>query len=225
MNTEKTQFYISLYIPIFLVLLAWLVKFYEFSFNADLSFLGIYPLSVKGLPGLVLSPFLHGDFNHLIANTIPLFVLGWALFYYYRSSALNILIIGWLVTGLWVWLFARESYHIGASGIIYFLASFHFLSGIIRRNSRLVAFSMLVIFLYGGMFWGVFPDFFPHRNVSWESHLMGAVAGVVLAISYRDKGPSDDVYVWDDDDDDNESESAYQAESESEREDVNTSLP
>ena len=99
--------------------------------------------------------------------------------------------------------FARGgSYHIGASGVVYALASFHFFSGLIRREPRLMAFTLLVVFLYGGMVWGVFPDFFPTKNISWESHLMGLLAGLILAFYYRSSGPQRPRYDWADDDTD-----------------------
>ena len=160
-----------------------------------------------GLTGIIFSPFLHGDLNHLIANTLPFFVLTWALFYYYRQLALKILFLGWFITGLWVWLFARDSYHIGASGLIYFLVFFHFFSGILRKNKSLVAFSLLVIFLYGSLFWGVFPDFFPHQNISWESHLMGGIAGILLSWYFKGNGPPDDYFNWEREEEDLDEES------------------
>ena len=206
MKPEKKIYY-SLFLPLILVGLAWLVFLFEFYTKISLSFLGIYPLKLMGLTGIIFSPFLHGDLNHLIANTLPFFVLTWALFYYYRQLALKILFLGWFITGLWVWLFARDSYHIGASGLIYFLVFFHFFSGILRKNKSLVAFSLLVIFLYGSLFWGVFPDFFPHQNISWESHLMGGIAGILLSWYFKGNGPPDDYFNWEREEEDLDEES------------------
>ena len=104
----------------------------------------------------------------------------------------------WL-TGILVWLIARPSYHIGASGLVYSFAAFLFASGIIRRNINLLAISMLVIFLYGSMVWGIFPY---RPDMSWESHLMGLTIGVILAISYRHEGPGPTKFISDMEDDD-----------------------
>lgn len=165
---------------------------------------GIYPLRSEGLPGIILTIFAHKDWNHLVSNAIPILLLGWALFYYYKVFALKSLVLMWILTGFWVWLFARYNYHVGASGLAYALASFHVLSAILRRVFRLMAFAMLVIFLYGGMVWGFFPELFPERNISWESHMMGALAGIVIAIYYRNRGVQRPIYEDDEDEDDDD---------------------
>jgi hypothetical protein len=106
--------------------------------------------------------------------------------YFYRGIGFRVLGYIWLLTGIAVWLFARDSYHIGASGIVYGLAAFLALSGVLRNDTRLMSISLLIIFLYGGMIWGVLPLF---QRISWESHLAGALAGVFCAIRYRHDGP------------------------------------
>ena len=201
MNDEQRKIWNSLLIPAIFVIAIWLVKLYEVIFQTDLGQYGLQPLHWTGLLGILTGPFLHADFSHLMANTLPLFVLCGLLFYFYRVIAWPVLLYTWFLTGLWVWLFAREdSVHIGASGIIYGLAAFLFLSGIIRRESRLMAITLLTAFLYGGMVWGVFPQFFPKVPISWESHLMGILAGVILAIFYRKAGPQRKVYEWEEED-------------------------
>lgn len=158
---------------------------------------GILPLQVQGLPGILLAPLVHASFEHLFSNIIPFFFMTLLLFYFYEEIAWQVLIYSWIFTGILVWLGARESYHIGASGVVYSLAAFHVLSGIIRKNTRLLSISLLMVFLYGGMIWGIFPDFFPGKNISWESHLSGLVTGIILAIYYRKRGPQAPVYSWD----------------------------
>jgi membrane associated rhomboid family serine protease len=116
------------------------------------------------------------------------------MFYFYRDVALRVIIFSVLITGFWVWVMARPSYHIGASGIIYSLAGFLFTSGIIRKHPRLMAISMLVVFIYGGMVWGVFPI---EERISWESHFMGLICGVLLAFFFRAHGPQRKKYSWD----------------------------
>lgn len=98
------------------------------------------------------------------------------------------------LTGILVWFGGREAWHIGASGLVYGLASFLFFSGIIRKYFRLVALSLLVVFLYGEMVWGIFPGVY--KNVSWESHMLGFISGILLAIVYRKEGPQMPVYEW-----------------------------
>ena len=199
---EKKRLFAGIYIAFILVAIMWLVKAIELYTGISFATLGILPLKLKGLAGIALAPLIHADLGHLTANSTPMLFLTAALVYYYRKDALKILSILWLLTGLLVWLFARgESYHIGASGVVYGLASFHLMGGILRRDPRLMAFSMLVIFLYGSMVWGFFPDFFPKKNISWESHLMGAISGVLLSIHYRNTGPRARVYDWGEEDD------------------------
>ena len=192
----------------------WLFKIVEIVFNVDLVFLGIYPLKVEGLAGILTSPLVHGDFSHLISNSFPLLILGTCLFYFYRKIAYKAFFLIYFLTGLWVWFGARDAWHIGASGIVYGLASFLFISGIIRKNPRLMAITFFVAFFYGSMIWGIFPDFFPFKNISWEGHLMGLISGLVLAVFYRKEGPQRKLYSWDfedeeEDDENDDDENAY----------------
>ena len=190
----RKKFLLSIIIPGFVTVIMWLVWTSEILFETDLTFLGIYPLSLKGLPGILLSPLLHADIRHLYNNTIPLFLLATGLFYFYSEVALKVFSMTWIITGLLVWLAGRDAWHIGASGLIYGIASFLFFSGILRKYFRLVALSLLVVFLYGSMVWGIFPDIY--RNVSWESHMLGFVSGILLSVWFRDEGPQAPVYEW-----------------------------
>lgn len=190
----RKKLLLNMIIPGIFVFLMWLVKIIEVLFDIDLSRFGIYPLTIQGLPGILFSPFVHADFNHLFNNSIPLFFLSIALFYFYSEVALKVFIWTYFLTGLLVWIAGRAAWHIGASGLIYGLASFLFFSGIIRRYFRLIALSLLIVFLYGSMVWGLFPGVY--KNVSWESHMLGFFSGVVLAVSYRNQGPQQPVYEW-----------------------------
>lgn len=197
------RFIRSFFYPLIFLLTLWLIKAIELIYSVNLSEYGLYPLQAKGLPGILTTPFLHADLSHLFANSIPLLVLGALLFYFYKDIAWPVLLLLYFITGFWVWTFARGgSVHIGASGIIYGLASFLFFSGIIRRESRLMVITLLVTFLYGGLIWGIFPQFFPVQRISWESHLMGLLAGLVLAVYFRKSGPQRKIYEWDDEEDD-----------------------
>jgi len=184
---EKRRLLLSMLIPFLFIAFMWLVMGAEAILKTDLYFLGIFPKRFASLTGIITSPFIHADLKHIFNNTIPLFVLGTALFYFYSQVSFRVLSWLFLLTGLAVWLTGRPAWHIGASGIIYGLASFLFVSGIIRRHIPLMALSLLVVFLYGEMVWGIFPGF--RIDISWESHMLGAVAGLILAVWYRHEGP------------------------------------
>lgn len=203
MKEEKRKFVFSLLIPFVLLFIMWTIKLIEHGFDIRLVNLGNYPLDLKGVAGIVLMPFIHGSWGHLLANSAPFLVLSTALFYFYRSISLRVFIGIWVLSGIWVWFGGRPSWHIGASGVIYGLSGFLFVSGLIRKDSRLAALSLVVIFLYGSLIWGVFPDFFPkEKHISWEGHLGGAVVGLVLALYYRKSGgPRPKQYSWELEDD------------------------
>ncbi|MFZ2339677.1 MAG: rhomboid family intramembrane serine protease [Bacteroidales bacterium] len=193
---------LSMLIPGIFVFLMWLVKAVEIMFDLDLTRLGIYPLEMKGLAGILFSPFIHSGFRHLFNNSLPLFFLGTAFFYFYSEIAVKVSLWTWFLTGLSVWLAGRPSWHIGASGLIYGFASFLFFSGIIRKYFRLIALSLLIVFIYGSMVWGIFPDIY--ENVSWESHMLGFISGIILAVAYRKEGPQEPVHEWLDEEDEDE---------------------
>lgn len=193
-NIEYKRFILSLVPPAIIVLVLWMVKIVEVADGLDLFYLGIFPRKISGMIGIVTSPLIHANFNHLINNTIPFFFLLTAIFFFYQKVAWRVLLITYVFTGILVWLIARPSYHIGASGLVYSFASFLFVSGIVRRNINLLAISLLVIFLYGSMVWGIFPY---RPDMSWESHLMGLTLGSVLAILYRHEGPMPTRFISD----------------------------
>ncbi|WP_196896195.1 rhomboid family intramembrane serine protease [Aureivirga marina] len=171
---------------IFFVLPMWIVYIIEIVLNKNFNHLGIYPKEFFGLRGVLFSPFLHGDLKHLFNNTIPILVLTTVLFFFYRKIANKVFFYGFFLTGILTWIIAKDSYHIGASGIVYMLFGFIFFSGIIRRYFRLTALSFMVIFLYGSMFWYIFPI---EDKISWEGHLSGLLVGLAFAIYYRAQGP------------------------------------
>jgi len=186
MSEEKKRFIYSLVFPGFFLLLLWAVKFFEVSMELSFAEGGVYPRRWSGLQGILFSPLIHGNWKHLIDNSMPAFLLSLALFYFYRDIAYKIWLLIYLIGGVLLWGVGREAYHIGASGLIYGLTAFLFLSGIIRRVRSLTAISLLVVFWYGSMVWGLLPFDF---EVSFEAHITGAVSGVLLALLYRDQGP------------------------------------
>jgi membrane associated rhomboid family serine protease len=196
-SDELKKFKYSLILPMLFIFLLWIIEIVDASEHLNLFYYGVFPRETKGLLGIFLSPLIHSDFNHLISNSIPLLILGTGIIFFYRELAYKVVCFVWLISGICVWIGARDSYHIGASGLIYGLAAFLFLSGVIRRDIRLAAISLLVVFLYGGLVWGLFP-IFPH--ISWEYHLYGGLSGFIAAILYRNKGPRRIEWSWDNED-------------------------
>ncbi len=196
MRNKSSKLFFSILYPTLFVAILWIIKLFEIAFDENLSWYGLFPRTLHGLIGILFSPLLHGDLDHLISNTLPLLILGTIIFFFYRSIAFKVFFWVYLMTGLWVWAAARGSYHIGASGLIYGFISFLFFSGVFRKDSRLLALSMFVVFVYGGTIWGIFP-FSP--KISFESHFLGALAGLITAYNFRKEGPPARVYDWGDD--------------------------
>ena len=211
---DKRLLIASTIIPLILVALMWLVKIIETVFHLDFSFLGVKPVSPEGIPGIILFHFIHGDWEHLFANTFPMLVLGTSLYYFYRPIASKILFILIFSVGLLTWCGARGGVHIGASGLVYGLTFFLMLSGFIRRNKRLIIISLVVVFLYGSLVWGLYPKYAIENNISWEGHLSGFVMGIVLAFFYKGE-----VWYGDEDEDGDENENENENENEDEDED------
>lgn len=194
MSDQNFQFNPSVIrIPVTIIVLIWAVYFIEIKFGLNFNKYGIYPMSIKGLRGIILSPFIHGDTSHLINNSVPLMVLLGCLYYFYKRIANKVVVIGLLLTGLLTWFLGRPSYHIGASGIIYLLVSFIFFSGIFRKYYRLIALSLIVVFLYGSMIWYIFPI---KERISWEGHLSGFLVGFVFAFIFRKEGPQSENFTY-----------------------------
>lgn len=172
-------------LPVLFVLIIWFVYWIEIRFGYNFNEFGVTPRTLRGLRGVLFSPFIHGDTKHLFNNSIPLFVLSLGLLYFYRKVAIRVLVLGTFLTGLITWIIARDSYHIGASGVVYLLFSFIFFSGVFRNHFRLIAMSLVTIFLYGSMIWFLFPI---EGRISWEGHLSGFVVGLIMAFLFRKKG-------------------------------------
>lgn len=183
--------------PLLFVLSIWVVFWAEVRFGFNFTRLGIYPLAVKGIPGIALSPFIHSGLTHLLHNSLPLLILSAALFYFYRPIAWKVILFGILLSGFLTWLIGRPSYHIGASGLIYVLVSFTFFKGIFAKHYRLIALSLMVVFLYGGMIWYTFPI---KDEISWEGHLSGFLVGLFFALVFRKQIAKPKKYEWEKDD-------------------------
>jgi len=179
--------------PLFFVMLIWLVFWFQVRIFPPIKAFGIIPRTLEGLPGILLSPFLHADLSHLYHNTLPLLFLSAALFYFYRNIAWKVIFFGIVISGIFTWVIGRPSMHIGASGLIYVLASFIFFKGVFTKYFRLVALSLIIVFLYGSMVWYVFPV---KEGISWEGHLGGAIAGLFFALYFRKDMPRPKKYDW-----------------------------
>ena len=201
-NSELNHFKFSpatWIIPTVMLLLNWLIFYVDNSFHLNLDIHGIYPRTFSGLQGVVFSPFLHGDLNHIASNTLPLFILTTALIYFYRDVSLKVLVYGILLSGIITWVIGRESYHIGASSLIYVLVSFIFFKGLRTQYYRLMALSFAVVLLYGGMLWYVFPqpEIVGESSISWEGHLAGLLTGFVFAMQFKTPDYVKDIqYEW-----------------------------
>lgn len=187
--------------PFTFIVLIWLIQVLQGFLQEDWGVYSVYPRTVHGLIGIFTSPLLHAGWEHLMGNTLPLIVLGYLLFTSYREIAGKIFWLVYLLNGTLLWLFARQAIHLGASGVVYGLASFLFFSGMIRKHNQLAVISLLIVFLYGSLVWGIFP-FDP--QVSWEAHLYGGLTGLVLAILFRKEGPQPRKFWEDEKDDDGE---------------------
>lgn len=206
-QVQKQIFRISLVIPTLFVVVFFLVRLIDAGFHLDLWRYGVYPRHADGLKGILCSPFIHGDFKHLANNSVTFIVLGTALFFFYRKISFQVFILNYLLSGFILWAIGRESLHIGASGVIYGMAAFLFLSGIFRRDIRLLTISLVVTFLYGSLIWGLLPI---DPRMSWDGHLAGALSGVLLALWYKNQGLPRIQSQWDEETDPEEDDGEEQ---------------
>jgi membrane associated rhomboid family serine protease len=194
--------------PLLFLLVAWTVFLLDKHYLLYLSEWGTSPRTFKGVSGILFSPFLHADLDHIASNSIPILVLGMLTFYFYKPIAKGALLWIWLIAGVWLWVGGRNNltgdfHHIGASGLIYGMAFFLFFSGIFRKHKQLMVVSALVLFLYGSITWGVFPL---KNEISWEAHLFGAIAGIMVAYNYKKEGPQRKVYQWEEEEDEDDND-------------------
>jgi membrane associated rhomboid family serine protease len=207
-NYLAKQIYKSILYPLLFVILLWLSFLLQSNFNSRLINWGVLPREASGLKGILTSVFIHGDLGHIASNTLPILVLGMMLFYFYKKIAKQTFFWIWLISGIWLWIGGRNhvnhpTFHIGASTLIYGLATFLFFSGVFRKHLQLMVVSALVLFLYGSILWGIFPL---KTEISWEGHLFGALAGVLVAFNYRKEGPQRRVYQWEEEEETDDTE-------------------
>lgn len=197
-NKAQSNFSLALRLALAVTGVIWFVWLSDAYLGLELSRYGLRPRDPWGLLGLVTAPLLHSGFEHVFSNTAPLVISLTAILYLYPNCALRVVPMIWLGSGLLAWLIGRPSIHIGASGFVYGVLAFVFLSGVLRKDLRSVGVSLMVWFLYGSMVWGVLPI---RPGMSWEMHLSGALLGVAMALVYRnwDRVPVKR-YEWEDDD-------------------------
>ena len=207
---KNTLNYEALLYPAIMVLGMWIGFLFQ-----NMGFFGgcngaIIPLNPYGLKGILFSPFLHGSLEHIFGNSIPIFVLMFLLFQFYPFIAKKVFFLGWILTGFLVWLLPpidiftgdyNQVCIIGASGIVYVLAFFLFFSGVFRWNMKLLAISMVVALYYGSLIWGMLPeelfsDLEEPSRISWQSHLSGAVIGLLMAFLFRKTGEKNKKFIW-----------------------------
>jgi membrane associated rhomboid family serine protease len=191
MNDRKeiSIFKRSIFYTFSFIFLLWFIKALEWGTHLDFGFLGVYPRTFYGTIGIFFGPLIHGNIFHLLSNTFPLILLGVGVFYFYNKIAKEVFLWIYFLSGFFVWVIARDAYHIGASGVVYGLVSFLFISGLVRKDVRSIAISLIILILYRGMLYGLIPG---NDSISWESHIMGASVGLVAAIYFR-KVPVDPV--------------------------------
>ncbi len=200
----------SILVPIIMLALMWIffllqnIGFFQGCDGA------LIPLMPEGLKGILFAPLLHGSMDHILGNSMPMAILLFLLFEFYPKIAYRIFFIGWIASGLLVWMLPpidittgqwNYSCIIGASGLVYMLAFFIFFSGVFRWNMKLLTISMVVALYYGSLIWGIFPEeFFSNlqepSKISWQSHLAGSITGIILAIIFRKFGDKKKKYIW-----------------------------
>jgi len=199
--SNKRQFLNSIFIPFIIGIIMFLSFILEKGMDWDFHIAGIFPRRIENIWGIFTLIFVHADWSHLANNVISFVLLGSFLYYFYKELASKVLIISYVFSGLILWIIGRDSWHIGASGLIYSLAFFLFFSGIIRKYVPLIAISLIVAFIYGSMVWHIFP-WQNQDPISWEGHLAGGIIGFVLSIVFRNEGPQKPEKIWEDEIDD-----------------------
>ncbi|MDG5799992.1 rhomboid family intramembrane serine protease [Marinilabiliaceae bacterium ANBcel2] len=198
-SPAKKAFIHSLIFPCFFAFLMFSVRLIEHLEEVNLYFLGVKPLKIEGIPGIFLSPFIHSSWGHFYNNVLSFIILGVTLFYFYRKISYKVFFTIYILAGTWLWFGGRDSWHVGASGLVYGMIGFLLISGIVRKHIQLIAVTLFVVFLYGNFIWGMMPlaKELPH---SWEGHLWGFLAGFTAAIVFRHEGPQKPRYFEDEED-------------------------
>ena len=190
MRIDSKRLLYASFFPLLFIIFLWIIHIFQWESHANWANLGIYPRTNHGLLGIITGPLIHANFKHLFSNTVPLLILGWCLFYFYKDLSYLVFPILWVGTGFITWCIGRESWHIGASGLVYGMSFFLFFSGIFRKHIPLMAISLLVAFLYGSIVFNMLPvSELVNSDISWEGHLSGGFTGLLAAVIFRNNGP------------------------------------
>ena len=191
MDQETKRFIRRLGFPLGFVGVIFVIHLLQAILNLDLRRLGVFPRELDGLPGILTGPLIHGSWEHLFSNSVSFIMLGAVLFWFYPRIALRSIIWLYLLSGFGIWISGQPfSYHIGASGIVYGMVSLVFWSGVFRRNVKSIVLALIILVMYAGFFEGIVPG---KEGISWEGHLSGAIAGILLAFVYRKDVEEDEV--------------------------------
>ncbi|WP_045491845.1 rhomboid family intramembrane serine protease [Chryseobacterium sp. StRB126] len=196
--------------PLLMLSAMWFGFFLQMQGFFGSCFGAIIPLVPEGLLGILTSPLLHGNTDHIIGNSIPIAALMFLLYQFYPLVANKVFFIGWIATGLLVWLLPpidimtgeyMYTCTIGASGVVYVLAFFLFFSGVFKWNTKLLTISLLVVLYYGSLVWGMLPEelFYNMQEpskISWQAHLSGAVVGSIIAFAFKNVGEKKKKFIW-----------------------------
>jgi membrane associated rhomboid family serine protease len=187
-------------VPGLFLLIMWVSFLLGSQFEREYIHLGVYPRKISGLLGILTGPFVHSGWEHLIFNSWSFFFMGFMLFYFYRNVADKVLMLSFILTGLCTWMFARPSFHVGMSGVVYGMFSFLFFGGFISTNRKLIVASFITILMYGSMVWGLIPG---QKGISWESHLFGFMVGIICLLLFAKELRMSD-YSFEDKDEEDE---------------------
>lgn len=199
--------------PLVIVIAIWIVFFLNLSLELNLNYFGMRPQQWRGIFGIFTMPFLHGDFDHLFSNSVPLLLSMGFIFIYFHKERVAILLLNVLLTGGILLVIGEQgSNHIGASGLVYAYIFFLVTHAIITWNKEMLGAAFLLIFLYGSIIYGIFPEYgrIVGKNISWEGHLAGAISGIIFGFLYRNTGPQKAIFFdGEEDDDDDDDTDAY----------------
>jgi membrane associated rhomboid family serine protease len=189
---STSRLFLSIRFPGIIILVLWVIQIFQTVLGLNFGGLGVYPRRIEGLKGIFASPFIHAskDFMHLIHNSVPLFVSMSLILFFFKKVAYKSIFLIYLMTGTAVWLFGRSVFHIGASGVVYGFVSFIFWNGVFRRNGKSIVLALIILLLYSGMFLGLVPN---QPGISWESHLMGAIVGIIVSYLFRHDLETDEI--------------------------------
>ena len=183
-----------MFIPILFIFAIWFVKGYELIFDSTLSGFSIVPWNTEKILNIFTFPFIHADSSHLLNNSYPIIILGGIISSVYKEISNRVFFLSYILSGIIFWFLGESNPVIGASGVVYALGSFVLVSGFIKKQPRLAMLSFLVIFLNFFNLWGIIE--IEQDNISQTAHLSGAIAGLIIAILFRDKGPQAKKYNY-----------------------------